>query len=345
MIVRSKAPLRLGIAGGGTDVSPYSDEYGGYVLNATIDMYAYCTIEVTDEKKISFYAADRNEYFECESKEYIEIDDILPLHKGVYNRIVEQFNNNEALSFKMTTYSDAPAGSGLGSSSTMVVAILKAFSEWLNIPLGEYDMAHIAYEIERKDLGLSGGKQDQYAATFGGFNFMEFYNEDRVIVNPLRIKNWIKNELESSIVLYYTGTSRDSANIIDEQVKNAKNKREKSIEAMHDLKESALIMKEAILKGKFNEFAECIAKAWESKKRTASVISNKNIETIYMKALESGAIAGKVSGAGGGGFMMFIVDPTKKLTVIKELEKFDGYSMNVKFTNEGTQSWTIRECI
>lgn len=341
MIFRSKAPLRLGFAGGGTDVSPYSDEYGGYVLNATVDMYAYCTIEVTSDKRICFYAADRGEVFESNSLEEFELDGNLDLHKGIYNRIVKQFNRGQPLSFRMTTYSDAPAGSGLGSSSTMVVAILKSFVEWLNLPLGEYDVAHLAYEIERMDVGLSGGKQDQYAATFGGFNFIEFYKEDKVIVNPLRIKNWIINELENSMILYYTGVSRESAKIIDEQTKNAKEKNSKSLEAMHELKADALVMKEAILKGDLKTFAQYLGKSWEAKKRMASSISNSYLDRIYEVAIEAGAYAGKVSGAGGGGFMMFIVDPTKRVTVSRELNKMGGHTMNFHFVKHGTQGWRV----
>lgn len=339
-IFRSKAPLRLGLAGGGTDVSPYSEEYGGYVLNATIDMYAYCSIEITDDNTISFYAADRDEYFDCDSTDYINLDGILDLHKGVYNRIVRQFVH-KPLSFKLTTYSDAPAGSGLGSSSTMVVAILKAFTEWLNLPLGEYDIAHLAFEIERKDIGLNGGKQDQYAATFGGFNFMEFYEKDRVIVNPLRIKNWIVNELESSLLLYFTGVSRESAKIIDEQSNNTTNKNKSSLDAMHQLKEDAVNMKEALLRGEIVKFGELLGHSWEEKKKMASSISNDLINDIYTKAMGAGAIGGKVSGAGGGGFMIFIVDPLKKLDVVKALEKEDGSVKIVHFVNKGTQGWRV----
>ncbi|RDY23269.1 dehydrogenase [Romboutsia maritimum] len=341
MIIKSRAPLRLGLAGGGTDVSPYSDNYGGYVLNVTIDMYAYCIIEPTNDNKIVFNATDRNETFEIDSQPKIDATGDLLLHKGVYNKIVEKFNSKKPLSFKMTTYSDAPAGSGLGSSSTMVVAIIKGFVEWLNLPLGEYDIASLAYEIEREDLKLSGGKQDQYAATFGGFNFMEFYENHRVIVNPLRVKKWIKNELESSLLLYYTGTSRDSAKIIDEQVRHTKNKDDKTLEAMHLLKEGALTMKEAILKGNFELLTQCIKDSWKAKKNTASVISNQKIEEAYDFIIEHGGKAAKISGAGGGGFMMIIVDSTKKHSLYRNLVKRDGKVFSINIVENGTEAWTI----
>lgn len=341
MIIRSKAPLRLGLSGGGTDVSPYCDEYGGTVLNVTINMYAYCTIEITDNGKIEFYASDIKESFICDFKDQIELEGNLLLHKGVYNRIYRDFLNGESLSFKMTTYSDAPSGSGLGSSSTMVVAIIKAFMEWKNLPLGEYDMASIAYEIEREEIGLSGGKQDQYAATFGGLNFIEFYDKNRVIVNPLRIKKWIKNEIENSLILYYTGTSRDSAKIIDEQIKSTKTKNKTSIEAMHELKKMTFKMKECILKGDFDGFAESLKKGWEAKKSVASVISNPEIDEIYDFIMENGGKAAKISGAGGGGFMMIICDPVKRFELVEKLKTKKGKVVLTSFTEKGTQSWTL----
>lgn len=341
MKIRSKAPLRLGLAGGGTDVSPYCDEFGGVVLNVTIDMYAYCTIEPTDNGEIEFYASDRNERFTCTSKSNIPLEGNLMLHKGVYNRIIKDYMKDKTLSFKMTTYSDAPAGSGLGSSSTMVVAIIKAYMEWLNLPLGEYDMASLAYQVERIDIGLSGGKQDQYAATFGGFNFIEFLENNRVIVNPLRIKNWIKNELENSLILYYTGTSRDSAKIIDEQIKNTKDKKESSLEGMHQLKESTYIMKECILKGDFDGFSTCLKDGWKAKKKLSSVISNPEIDEIYNLVMENGGKAAKISGAGGGGFMMIICDPVKKYELVQVLKKTKGKVMVTSFTEKGTQAWTL----
>jgi D-glycero-alpha-D-manno-heptose-7-phosphate kinase len=341
MLVRSKAPLRLGIAGGGSDVSPYCDTYGGYVLNAAIDMYAYCTVESWNLDQIVFIATDRGESYVAETTSYIPLDGMLDLHKAIYNQVIKRFNQGEPLAFKMTTYSDAPAGSGLGSSSTMVVAILKAFVEWLRLPLGEYEIAHLAYEIERLEVGLSGGRQDTYAATFGGFNFIEFYAQERVIVNPLRIKNWMINELESSMVLYYMATSRESAKIIDEQVKNIKCQNQQAIEATHEIKNDAIRMKEAILKGNLPEIAQVLGKSWEAKKKLADGISNERIDQIYNLALKAGAYSGKISGAGGGGFIIFMVDPIKKIAVNKVLEELGGRVSNFHFTKYGTQAWTI----
>ena len=219
MIIRSKAPLRLGLAGGGSDVSPYSDIYGGLVLNATINLYTYCTIEEIAEDEIVINSYDASCFKNYHLSESLEIDGEAFLIKGVYNRIIRDYHS-QLKGFRITTYNDAPIGSGLGTSSSMVVCILKAFIEWLSLPLGDYETSRLAYEIERKDLGLSGGKQDQYAAAFGGFNYMEFLKEDLVIVNPLKIKRWIVDELEASIVLYFTGASRSSAKIINEQKEN-----------------------------------------------------------------------------------------------------------------------------
>ena len=341
MIVRAKAPLRLGLAGGGTDLTPYCDIYGGRVLNVTINMYAYCTIEPRNDGRIIFAATDRDEYVEEQSSLVMPLGGDLLLHRGVYNRIIRDYGIKVPLSFKMTTYSDAPAGSGLGSSSTMVVAMLKAYMEWLNLPMGEYDMASKAYEIERLDIGLSGGKQDQYAATFGGFNFIEFMKEGRVIVNPLRIKNWIRNEIENSLVLYYTGTSRESAKIIDQQIANTQKNDTESMDGMHALKDSAFVMKEAILKGDFEGFAQSLRAGWDAKKKTASVISNVHINETYDYIMAHGGKAAKISGAGGGGFMMIICDPVRRFELVAALEKLDGKVMLADLTDKGAQAWTI----
>ena len=339
MLIRSRAPLRLGLAGGGTDVSPYSDDFGGAILNATISMYAYATIEPMQNGKIIIEAIDRKEKIELDFNEILILDEKLDLIKGVYNRIVKEFTK-KPLSFKLSTYVDAPAGSGLGSSSTLVVAIIGAFAEWLSLPLGEYDIAHLAYLIERKDLALSGGKQDQYAACFGGFNFMEFY-DDNVIVNPLRIKKEYLNELQLNILLYYTGTSRLSSKIIEAQINNVKTKNQNSIEAMHKLKEQAILMKQALLKGRLSEIGEILNYSWFYKKQMTGEISNPLIDEIYEEALKAGSNGGKISGAGGGGFMMLYCPNNTRYKVIEALQKFGGEFRRYQFTKYGLETWKI----
>jgi D-glycero-alpha-D-manno-heptose-7-phosphate kinase len=340
MIYRSKAPLRIGLAGGGTDVSPYSDLYGGAILNATISLYAQATIEPSENNRIILEANDRNETEEFDIASELPINGHLDLLKGVYNAVQRDYGQIKT-GFKLSTFVDAPAGSGLGTSSTLVVAIIGAFAEMMRLPLGEYDIAHYAYEIERKYLKLAGGKQDQYAATFGGVNFMEFYEGDKVIVNPLRIKQQYLFELENNLVLYYTSTSRESARIIEQQSRNVVSKKEQSIEAMHQLKQQSQMMKEALLKGRLNEFGEILDYGYQQKRKMTEGISNSLMEEIYETAKASGATGGKISGAGGGGFMIFYCPGTTKYKVIKSLERFGGHHKNYQFVDYGMKSWTI----
>ena len=340
MIYRSKAPLRIGLAGGGTDVSPYSDVYGGAILNATISLYAHATIEPLEEKKIIIEAIDRKETEEYDWATTLPVNEHLDLLKGVYNRIQKDYGIKEQ-GFRLSTFVDAPAGSGLGTSSTLVVAIIGAFTEMLKLPLGEYDMAHYAYDIERNDLRLAGGKQDQYAATFGGVNYMEFYDGDKVIVNPLRVKQQHLFELENNLLLYYTSTSRSSAEIIKKQRLNVSEKKESSIEAMHHLKEQAQMMKEAILKGKLSKIGEILDYGFQQKRLMAEGISNDLMEDIYHTAKAAGATGGKISGAGGGGFMIFYCPANTKYKVIESLGKFGGRHRRYQFTDHGLSTWTV----
>ena len=312
-MIRSKAPLRLGIAGGGTDVSPFSDVYGGSVLNATINLYAHSFLEpLSRENYVEFHAKDLGLRDGFDLMNSIDIDGPLKLHRAVYKRIMDDFNKGEYIPVHMITYSDAPPGSGLGSSSTLVVSMIEAYKAMLNLPLGEYDIAHLAFEIERIDCGLTGGKQDQYAAAFGGFNFIEFFSDDRVIVNPLRIKKSIINELESSILLFFTGVSRDSDKIINEQIKSLGSSSNKPLDAMKQIKESSYRMKELLLKGDIEGMAAELKASWIAKKNTSSSISNKLIDEIENSVFGAGARSIKISGAGGGGFMMIFAKPEIK---------------------------------
>ena len=341
MIARARAPLRLGLAGGGTDVSPYCDIYGGHVMNVTIDRYAYAIIAPGNGRESCFHALDvgHEEIHSCDSA--IDGSGPLQLLRGVYARMSRDFLDSARPSLTVKTFSDAPPGSGLGSSSTMVVALVQAFVEYFSLPLGEYEVAQLAYDIERKDLGLAGGKQDQYAATFGGFNFMEFYADDRVIVNPLRIKDWVWAELEASLVLYFTGVSRASADIIDQQSRNVDAKNQISIDAMHQMKQEAVLMKEYILKGNLRALETTLQAGWVAKKKTATSISNPLLEQVERVAFANGARAAKVSGAGGGGFMMFLCSPEQRIDLTRALLKQGGSIMDFHFTQQGATSWRI----
>jgi D-glycero-alpha-D-manno-heptose-7-phosphate kinase len=341
MLIRSRAPLRLGLAGGGTDVSPYPETHGGWVLNATIDRYAYAIIEPLEGEQLHFAATD----IKCEemltASLPLPVEGKLSLHRAVYNEMMRRFNHGRPLALRLSTLCDAPVGSGLGTSSTLVVAMVHAFAELLNAPLGDYEIAQLAFTIERIDCKLQGGMQDQYSAAFGGFNFMEFYSTERVIVNPLRIKHWTICELEASLVLFYTGVSRESSRIISDQSDNVKSGIATTIDAMHGIKQEALVMKECLLKGDLAGLVGAMRHGWEHKKRSAKTVSTQHIESIYEAAINAGALAGKVSGAGGGGFMMFFVPPEKRMNLIRTLQTFDGQISNCHFTKYGTQAWRL----
>jgi len=342
MIIRSKAPFRLGLAGGGTDVSPYSDLYGGCILNATISLYAHANIEPRNDGKIVFQLPEKGERYEFDSAEHLPIKgDKADLMKGIYNRIIKDFVN-EPLSFTLTCSMDVPFGSGLGTSSTLAVAILGAYSEWLKLPLGEYDLAYLAYLIERVDLNQAGGKQDQYAAAFGGFNFMEFYSDDRVIVNPLRVRNEIINELSNNLLLYYTNSSRNSGDIIEKQQKNVKEQKSKSIEAMHQIKQQAYEIKEAILKNNLDDIGDILHAGWTHKKNMADGITTPLFEELYNTAINAGSTGGKISGAGGGGYVFFYCPNNTRFNVARALEQLGGLVQPYFFTKKGLESWKTK---
>ncbi len=341
MIIRARAPLRLGLAGGGTDVSPYCDIYGGCVLSAAIDRYAYAIIKPLDVAEVRFFATDYNVQESARLGDVLMPNGRLDLHKAVYRYMVENFHHGNPIPLELRTFCDAVAGSGLGSSSTLVVAMIRAFVELLNLPLDDYAIAQLAYRIERVICGLQGGRQDQYSAAFGGVNFMEFYADDRVVINPLRIKNWIICELEASLVLYFTGVSRDSSRIIADQSTKVAAGKPETIEAMHGLKHEALSMKECLLRGDFDGVVEFIRHGWLNKKQSSMIVSNTEMDEIYDAACASGALAGKVSGAGGGGFMWFFVPTEKRMDVIRTLGNYRGQVSNCHFTKHGTQAWRI----
>ncbi len=339
--MRSRAPLRLGLAGGGTDLPSYCEAFGGAVLNVTIGRYAYAHMRPLDKGQLRFRASDVGVEEELAARSDLPMEGALLLHRAVYNRIVGDFLDGAAPAIEVSTTVDAPPGSGLGSSSALVVALVEAFRAAFALPLGPYDVAHLAYQIERVDLGLAGGKQDQYAAAFGGMNFIEFLPQDRVIVNPLRVSRSALNELEAALVVCFTGQSRRSDEIIGAQLKGIEARDAGTIEGLHQLKADAVEMKSALLRGDLRGLAAILNRSWNAKQKTADGIATAAIRKLYEIAMQNGAWAGKVSGAGGGGFMMFLTDPENRYRLVSAMRATGADAHAVHFVDVGAETWRV----
>ncbi len=339
-LVRARAPLRLGLAGGGTDLSSYAEAFGGSVLNATIDRYAFASIRPRNDGRLVFDACDVGREEEHPADTLVP-NSRLPLHRGVYERMVHDHHAGAPLSVGVTTVVDAPMGSGLGSSSALVVALIEAYCAYLEIPLGPYEVANLAVQIERADLALAGGQQDQFSAAFGGINFIEFLQGGRVVVNPLRVSQAVINEIESSLVVCFSGQSRLSDTIIRQQSQRLESGSADALEAMHQLKQDAADMKRAVLVGDIEALAAVLERSWKAKQRTAAAVSNEHIAALEAFARRHGALAAKVSGAGGGGFMIFVVPTERRYRLIAALNEAGGQAYPVKLTERGSESWTV----
>jgi D-glycero-alpha-D-manno-heptose-7-phosphate kinase len=337
LIIRSKAPLRISFAGGGTDVEPYASEQGGVVLSTTIDKYAYGSMRFRDDRQITVQSLDYDIVAKYSLDEPLTYDGKLALVKAVICRLNRE-NSHQGLDFFL--HSDAPPGSGLGSSSTLVVALIGLFDRWLHLPLTNYEIADLAYQIERVDMGIKGGKQDQYAATFGGFNFIEF-SRDATIVNPLRVSSDVLNELHYNLLLCYTGKTRLSARIIDTQVKGYVQRSEDVMRAMGELKRIAVALKNALLQGRLDDFGALLHDAWVNKKKMAKQISDPHIDELYAEARSQGALGGKITGAGGGGYMLLYCPFDRKHIIAERLEQFGAQAVDFNFDFYGLQTWQV----
>lgn len=338
MNIRAKAPLRISFAGGGTDVPPYPELYGGCVLNATIDNYAFGTLCPRDDRTIKVESADLDLQVEFDVAVNVCFDGTLDLVKAALKRL-------GALNFRgfeIFLQSDAPPGSGLGSSSALVVALVGLVKEFKTLTLDRYEIAQLAYVIEREDLGISGGLQDQYAAAFGGFNFIEF-EKNHIIVNPLRINRDTLNELEHNLLLCYTSTTRRSDCIIDDQTARLKDGNEDTLNALARQKELAVAMKNALLRNKLGDFGELMHSAWQAKKLMSDRISNPQIDEFYEEARKQGALGGKITGAGGGGFMMFYCEFERRHKVAAQLRRMGAVPTEFAFDPNGLQTWRMHE--
>jgi D-glycero-alpha-D-manno-heptose-7-phosphate kinase len=338
MKIRAKAPLRISFAGGGTDVPPYPQIHGGCVLNATIDSFAWGSLRPRQDRRIGIESADLNLHVEFSVNDELQMDGTLDLAKAAIKRL----GALKSLGFDIFLRSDAPPGSGLGSSSALVVALVGLVREFRNLPLGSYEVADEAFLIERKDLQITGGLQDQYAASFGGFNFMEFQKEC-VIVNPLRVHRSTINELEHNLLLCYTGKTRRSDQIIDDQTSRLVASQPDTVQALSSQKDLAVAMKNALLTNRLNDFGDLLDSAWRAKKNMSDRISNAQIDEMYEEARKYGALGGKITGAGGGGYMMFYCEFEKKHRVADRLRSLGAVPTEFAFENEGLQTWRTPE--
>ena len=332
--VFSKAPLRMALAGGGTDLEPYYSRYGGFVLNATIDQYAYCKVEPSREwcfKSIDLGIEEKHNLWN--NVDYI--DSKLKLLINSYQYLTKDVEREPV---KITTYVEAPPGSGLGSSSALVVALIAAIAEYYNVPLGEYDMAEYAIEIERKICDLPGGKQDQFAAAFGGFNFMEFLKDGRTIVNPLRLNQKTQNMMELSTVLYYVGKPRKDSRVIENTAKGLVDSKT-VLNATHEIRNACINYKRSLLMGNFDMISELMETYWRMKLETNPHVASPEILDSYDYARKNGATAAKISGAGGGGHMVLFTEFEERHRLISALKNKEGRVVPFKFVNHGVDVW------
>jgi D-glycero-alpha-D-manno-heptose-7-phosphate kinase len=335
VIIRARAPLRISFAGGTTDMPSYYTERGGAVLVSTINRYAFATLRPRMDHQITIQSLDFDLTVKYHVAEAPIFDGVLDLAKAAVRRLSI---HQEMGGLDLTLQSDAPAGSGLGGSASLTTAVLAALIEYSGLRLNPYELAELAYAVERTDLGISGGRQDQYATAFGGFNLIEF-SRDGVVVNPLRIHPETMNDLEYHLMLCYTGKTRLSAGLIDQQEKLYQEGATKTLEGLHELKQLAYDMKTALLKGRLREFGDMLDAAWHSKLKVNSRITDSTIDAIYETARRRGALGGKLLGAGGGGYMLLVVPGDRKRAVREGLEALGGQFTDFSFVNDGIQVW------
>lgn len=336
MLIRAKAPLRISFAGGGTDVPPFSDLEGGAVLSATIDRYAWGSLRPRNDHGISVHSLDFDTSLSYSSRRDIDADGEMGLVKAVIRRLTGVRDQG----FDLYLHTDAPPGTGLGSSSAMMVALVGLIRDWKGLSLTDYEVAELAHEIERVDMGIAGGRQDHYAATFGGVNYIEF-DAHRVVVNSLRLGYDILNELEYNLLLVDTGKVRLSSNIIEHQVSRYEAGEPESVVALRELKHLAAEMKACLLRREWDRFGELLHEEWQHKKRMSDRISSPELDELYDLARERGAIGGKITGAGGGGYMLLFCRFDRKREVSAAMLDRGCETRGVAFQRRGLQTWRI----
>ena len=339
-VLRARAPLRVSFAGGGTDVPPFPETEGGVVLSSTINRYAYATLRPRHDGNVTVRSLDYGESVDFGVDDPVVLDGRLDLPKAAIARVRQLDDALPTPGFDLFLHTNAPPGSGLGSSSTVVVNVLALVARHCGMELTPHEVAVVACRRERVYLGIAGGLQDQYAAAFGGFNFMEFHAE-RVVVYPLRVAESTLHELEHNMLLAYTGHSRVSDHIIQDQIARFTGHDTEAIAGMRAQKEIAHAMKEALLRGEVSGFGDLLGQAWKQKQRMSSRISNPHIDEAVEAALSSGALGAKVTGAGGGGHMVLVCEFERKHLVAQALIGLGMTVSEFTFSRQGVTTWRV----
>lgn len=332
---RSKSPVRISFGGGGSDTSNFFTNTKGAVINATISLYSHSLLRIRNDKKIIISSNDLNDSIEFQNYYgLVNYKGKFDLIKSVIKTIKPSFG------FELHIDSDYPMNSGLGGSAVVVSSIIGCFNEFRNDKWDSYDMAEIAFQSERLYMNVAGGWQDQYATVFGGLNFMEF-NSEQNLINPIRLNDDILSQLEESLILCYTGTTHNSDNIhIDQKkktkLKSVENRIIKNVNLTYE-------MRNHLLKGRLNNFGECLHKAWQIKKSLSSKISNGFLNEIYEEALKNGAVGGKLLGAGGGGYFLFYTHAENRINLINWIKQKGLIYTPFIFEQNGLKSWKVRE--
>ena len=330
LIVRS--PVRISFGGGGTDLPGYYEQFGGCVLSTSINKYFYTILQKRTDGKIQIISSDLRA---LETWHDISKMDVKSSALEIPLAVIKQLNRK--LSVDLFLASEIVAGTGLGSSASVCVGVLKALVEYLGISLSKYELAEKCFRIARTTLGKPVGKQDEYAAAFGGLNFITFNRDGSTLAEPISLRTDNLRELESSLMLFFTGTAHNSWTLLEQQEESTRKDTGRTVESLHAIRELAEYMRRALLKGDIWSFGDLLNESWEAKKRISSGISNSLIDEAYLEARRSGALGGKIAGAGGGGFLLLVCEKPYQEKVREALAKLQLKEMAFAFDSQGAK--------
>lgn len=330
LIVRS--PVRISFAGGGTDLPAYFEAYGGAVLSASINKFFYTIITMRSDDKIQVVSADLQR---TETWQDIARMDIVGHPLDIPLAVMKHLGTSVPLNLFLA--SEIPPGTGLGSSASVCVSILKALAEYTHLPMTKHELALKAFEISRHVLGKPVGKQDEYAAAFGGLNYITFYQDGHTTVEPLELREDVRRELQENLMLFFTGSAHRSWTILKAQEQATREAESTAVNSLHRTRAIAAEMSAALSDGNLDEFARLLDEAWQAKRHVSGEITNAKIDHLYDVARRSGALGGKLTGAGGGGFLLLYAEKHRQAAIREALRQEGLRELEFDFDLEGAR--------